>query len=51
MNIESDLYSFLSKFIEGIEISTISLLDGGSFDSLNRNEIIFYFSNSFKVII
>jgi hypothetical protein len=43
MNIESDLYSSLSKPIEGIEISIILLLDGGSSDSLNRDEIISYF--------
>jgi hypothetical protein len=50
MNIENDLYSFLSKFIREIKISIISLLDEGFSDSLNRNNIISYFPNSSKVI-
>jgi hypothetical protein len=51
INIENNLYSFLLKFIRGIEISIILLLDEGSSDSLNRDNIISYSSNSFKIII
>jgi hypothetical protein len=51
MNIESDLYSFLLKFIGGIEIFTILLLDEGSSDSLNKNDVISYSSDSSKMII
>jgi hypothetical protein len=51
MNIENDSYLFLLKFIEGIEISIILLLDKESSDSLSKNNIIFYSSNSFKMTI
>jgi hypothetical protein len=51
MNIENNSYSFLSKFIKGIEISIILLLDEGFFDSLNKDDIIFYSSNFSKMII
>jgi hypothetical protein len=51
MNIESDLYSFLLKFIKGIEISIILLLDKGSSDLLNKNDITSYSPNSFKMTI
>jgi hypothetical protein len=50
MNIENDLYLSLSKFIEEIEISIISLLDERSSDSLNKNDIISYSSNFSKMI-
>jgi hypothetical protein len=51
MNIENDSYSFLSKFIGKIEISIILLLDGGSSDSLNRDEVISYFYFIFSKVI
>jgi hypothetical protein len=51
MNIENDSYSFLLKFIGGIEISIILLLDEGFSDLLNKNDIISCFSNFSKVII
>jgi hypothetical protein len=51
MNIENDLYLFLLKSIRGIEIFIILLLDEGSSDLLNKNDIISCSSNSFKVII
>jgi hypothetical protein len=51
MNIENDLYLSLLKFIGGIEIFIILLLDEGSSDSLNRNNIISCSPNSFKMII
>jgi hypothetical protein len=51
MNIESDLYSSLLKFIGGIEISIILLLDEGSFDLLSRDDIISCSFNSSKMII
>jgi hypothetical protein len=51
MNIESGSYLSLLKFIEGIEIFIILLLDEGSSDSLNRDDIIFCYSNYFKIII
>jgi hypothetical protein len=51
MNIENNLYLFLLKFIGGIEISIILLLDEGFSDSLNKDNIISYFSNSFKMTI
>jgi hypothetical protein len=51
MNIESDSYLSLSKFIERIEISIILLLDEWFSDSLNRDNIIFYFFNFSKIII
>jgi hypothetical protein len=51
MNIESDSYLSLLKFIEGIEISIILLLNERSFDSLNKDDIIFYSPNSFKMTI
>jgi hypothetical protein len=47
MNIENDLYLFLSKSIRGIEIFIILLLDEGSSDSLNRDDVTFYSSNFF----
>jgi hypothetical protein len=50
INIESGLYLSLSKFIKGIEISIILLLDEGSSDSLIRNDIISYSPNSSKII-
>jgi hypothetical protein len=51
MNIENNLYLFLLKSIGGIEISIILLLDEGSSDSLNKNDITSYFPNSSKMII
>jgi hypothetical protein len=51
MNIVSDSYLFLSKFIEGIEIFIILLLDEGSSDLLNKNDITSYSPNSFKMTI
>jgi hypothetical protein len=51
MNIKNDLYLFLLKFIEGIEIFIILLLDEGSFDSLSKDDIISCSSNSSKIII
>jgi hypothetical protein len=51
MNIENDLYLFLSKSIRGIEIFTILLLNEGSSDSLNKDDITSYSSNFSKMII
>jgi hypothetical protein len=51
MNIENNSYSFLLKFIGEIEISIILLLDEGSSDSLNKNNIISCSPNSSKVTI
>jgi hypothetical protein len=51
MNIESDLYLSLLKFIREIEISIILLLDEESSDSLNRDDIISCSFNSSKMII
>jgi hypothetical protein len=51
MNIESDLYSSLLKFIREIEISIILLLDEGSSDSLNKDDITSYSPNSSKMIM
>jgi hypothetical protein len=50
MNIENGLYLFLLKFIEGIEISIILLLDEGSSDSLSKDDIISCSPNFSKVI-
>jgi hypothetical protein len=51
INIESDSYSSLLKSIKGIEIFIISLLDEESSDSLNRDNIISCFLNSYKMTI
>jgi hypothetical protein len=49
MNIENDLYLSLLKSIGEIEISIILSLNEESSDSLNKDNIIFYSSNSFKM--